>query len=153
MSLRKRIDRSALVAFISRSLGVDESRIGTPKEYWELAGTADAKDIGLEVLVSDAGFQTLCRWYQEVELSPPDLLKLAEQASMAFRTDTAIADYLEPPDVSTDQFLLLTPERTVFRAYATANSDVFEVELVDGKDLGFDNLISMFRHARREETG
>jgi len=42
------------------------------------------------------------------------LLKLAEQASMAFRTDTAIADYLEPPDVSTDQFLLLTPERQYF---------------------------------------
>ncbi|HEY7426524.1 MAG TPA: hypothetical protein VH682_19980 [Gemmataceae bacterium] len=153
MSMRARLDRATLVAFMSKSLGVGETRIGTSNDFLELVGTAEEKALGLDVLLSDSGFQTLCRWYKEGELSPPDLLELAAKASVAFQTDTVFANYLEPPDVSTDQFLLVTPERKVFRAYATVNTDVFDVELVDGKEISLDNSILMFRHTRQEETG
>jgi hypothetical protein len=153
MSLRARIDRTRLVAFMSKSLGVDEICIGTSNDFWELAGTADAKVLGLDVLLSKSGYETLCRWYQVDDLSPSDLLRLAGQASVAFQTDTVVANFLEPPEVSTDQFLLVTPEKKVFRAYATVNTDVFDVELVDGKELSLDDLPLIFRDAQQEETG
>jgi len=140
ISLRTWIDRATLVAFMSRSLGVDVTRIVTSEEYWELERTGKGKAIGLEVFLSDAGFRTLCRWYQQDELSPADLLMLATKASVAFQTDTVIANCIEPSDASADQFLLVTPERKFYRAYATVNSLVFEIALIDEKELSLDSL-------------
>ena len=56
------------------------------------------------------------------------LLRLAEIASKHFQTDIALGNFIDFPEDSADQFLVVTPDAKFYRAYATENGEVFDVE-------------------------
>jgi hypothetical protein len=130
LSLRAHVDLPQLAAFLSESLGVAPSLIGSAADFWERYGRSDRILVGLNVQWSSSGFRTFLNWYQDRELSSLELLMLAKSASKQFDTDSALGNFLCPPEDSADQFLVVTPDARLYRAYSTMNAGVFDVEYI-----------------------
>jgi hypothetical protein len=128
LSLRTHVERRRLEAFVSEWFGVEPDRIGSALDFWESSASPSEILLGLDVQWSDTGFRTLVSIYRKTDLPNVSQLKLAESASKLFNTDVAVGDFTEPCETAIDQFLVVTPDGRIYRAYATQNADVFEVE-------------------------
>lgn len=142
-SLRKYVARLDLESFLSQALGVKPDRIIGSADFWKKYDESDEPLVGLDVQWSSSGFGTFLNWYQNFSSSYIDLLNLAASASRSFNTDVALGNFIDSPEVSTDQFFVVTPDAQLYRAHATENSDVFDVEL-DGPAVSIADTISAF---------
>lgn len=129
MSLRAHIDEPSLMAFLATVLGLRTDLIGSEMDFWERLQTSSELKAGVSVRWTAEGFQTLVKWYQTSELSQIDLLKIAAKASSHFRTDAAIGNFADSPEVSTDRYFVVSADGYFYRANAISNSEVFELQL------------------------
>jgi len=132
LSVRTLLSEEQVRQFLAARLGVDLQRIGSEADYWDRLKTSAPLMLGLTVLGADEGYRTLVRWVQDAELSPGALLTLAAEAARAFVTEVAIADVVEPTDFAVGQYLIVSPDGRVRKAFETENSARFELQPLPG---------------------
>lgn len=130
-SIRALVEYNEIRAFLGDVLRIDRSQIVPESTFWDSAESSQGKFVGLEVCHSDLGFRTLCKWRQTWNLRDIELFQIASCVSVRFNSEVAIGNFIDLQDGSADQFIVITPAKQFYRAYAVTNTDVFETAPID----------------------
>jgi hypothetical protein len=152
ISLRNQIDEPSLMEFLVTVLVLRTDLIGGEMAFWERLHTTSELSIGMSVRWTASGFQTLLRWYQATDLSHIELLKIAAKASSHFMTDTAIGNFVDSPETSTDRYFMVTADGRFFRAYAMSNSDILDLR-TEGPSIAFSEALRQLTIELKEQRG
>jgi len=132
-SIRALVNENDVRAFLADAMGIDGSQIMAEATFWDSAESRQGKFVGLEVYNSNSGFKTFSKWRQTWNLQDIEFFQLASNASGKFNSEVAIGNFLDLQEVSTDQFIVITPAKQFYRAYAVTNTDVFDTAPVDNE--------------------
>lgn len=143
-SIRALVEYNEVRAFLANLMGIDRSQIVPESTFWDSAESSQGKLVGLEVYNSDSGFRTLCKWRQTWNLQDIELFQFASYASGKFNSEVAIGNFLDLQDVSTDQFIVITPAKQFYRAYAVTNTDLFDTASVDDELYDVEMLVKQY---------
>ncbi len=148
-SIRALVEYNELWVFLADVLGIDRSQIVDESTFWDFAESGQGKVVGLEVCHSNLGFRTLCKWRQTWNLRDIEPFQLASYASVKFNSEVAIGNFIDLQDGSADQFIVITPAKQFYRAYAVINADVFDTSSVDDELYDVEMLV---KHQGRSDS-
>jgi len=132
-SIKAHIEYSELRSLLADALRIDRSQIVAESEFWDAIENGAEVAVGLGVLHGNTGFRTLCKWYQSRDFREAEFLTIAITASIMFNSEVAVGNFIDPPDGSADQFIVITPAKRFYRAYSIMNTDTFDTIPVDDK--------------------
>jgi len=141
-SIKAHIEYNELRALLADTLRIDRSQIVAESEFWNCIENGPGTAVGLGVFHSNAGFRTLCKWYQARDFREAEFLTSAITASLMFNSEVAIGNFIDSPDGSADQFIVITPAKQFYRAYSLMNTDAFDTIPVDGNLYDVESLIN-----------
>ncbi|MFO0884930.1 MAG: hypothetical protein U0894_12210 [Pirellulales bacterium] len=150
-SIRALVNDNDVRAFLADAMGIDHSQIMSVATFWDSAESRQGKFVGMEVYNSNSGFKTLCKWRQTWNLQDIEFFQLASYASGKFNSEVAIGNFLELQNVSTDQFIVITPAQQFYRAYAVTNTEVFDTAPVDNELYDVERFMKQERTAKRKQ--
>ena len=151
LSIRANIEYDKLNDFLAEVLRIDRSQIVSDTTFWDCVETSHEKIVGVQVYHSDLGFKTLCKWRQTWNLTDIELFQMAAYASVKFHSEVAIGNFIDPPDESGEQFIVITPARQFYRAFSSTNTEVFDTASVDGELFDVDMHIKRARTAKLDQ--
>ncbi|MEK8019761.1 MAG: hypothetical protein VSS75_023045 [Candidatus Parabeggiatoa sp.] len=131
-SIKKKIFFDKLKSVLSKAFRVPESKIGTSTKFYDSYESLADFELGIEVENQDSGFSTFIKCASKKDLTENDIFNIACTLSVLLTSEVAIGDITYDSDISTGDFLVITPDKFVYRAYEDAdlieNEDIFELK-------------------------
>lgn len=128
-SISRKITQEELYDALSDLLKIPQEKIGSSDEFYTYINKANQLKIGLEIEWQDDGFQTLVNFLSYEELNGHQQIDLAYGLSKAFNSEVAIGDVTSESDFSEGNFLIITPNEFIYKAYEIPNNeDIFDLK-------------------------